>query len=190
MAAEIPGYRVAGRGWPAGASMRPRRMAAEIGEGGGGDLRAEGASMRPRRMAAEISTCRRITSGPSIGFNEAAANGRGNLVARAGRLPPLARASMRPRRMAAEIIHKSILKFAPEVASMRPRRMAAEIQGRPGQPPRPALASMRPRRMAAEIGAEVLHTRAGSPRFNEAAANGRGNRGAGGGYLPRVPALQ
>ena len=37
------------------ASMRPRRMAAEIaGAVGGGDSVMRGASMRPRRMAAEI----------------------------------------------------------------------------------------------------------------------------------------
>ena len=53
--------------------------------------------------------------------------------------------------------------------------MAAEIEGsldgrRPAAP-----ASMRPRRMAAEIGCCQLHRRRGGDRFNEAAANGRGN---------------
>ena len=59
------------------------------------------ASMRPRRMAAEIWRPTRGRTG-SRSFNEAAANGRGNRVA-----PPVPHggglASMRPRRMAAEI---------------------------------------------------------------------------------------
>ena len=37
-----------------------------------------GASMRPRRMAAEITSRPFSGSPPSTGFNEAAANGRGN----------------------------------------------------------------------------------------------------------------
>ena len=61
----------------AAASMRPRRMAAEIVAGGHARTAAAAASMRPRRMAAEIS---RTSAAPatSRGFNEAAANGRGN----------------------------------------------------------------------------------------------------------------
>ena len=70
-------------GWSRGrpgliASMRPRRMAAEIAEHPCPDLERRVASMRPRRMAAEIS--RRASPRPRRrpGFNEAAANGRGN----------------------------------------------------------------------------------------------------------------
>ena len=64
-------------------------------------------------------------------FNEAAANGRGNLdqpEAPAAEPP----ASMRPRRMAAEIWCTSSRPARPHVASMRPRRMAAEIAGDEG----------------------------------------------------------
>ena len=54
-------------------------MAAEIGEcdrpAGPGLQRA---SMRPRRMAAEIPCCRRRGGAGRGCFNEAAANGRGN----------------------------------------------------------------------------------------------------------------
>ena len=60
------------------ASMRPRRMAAEIPRDQRGDHGGEAASMRPRRMAAEISASRPTAPGASQGFNEAAANGRGN----------------------------------------------------------------------------------------------------------------
>ena len=104
-------------------------MAAEIAVNGRAVDGAEAASMRPRRMAAEIACLQTMgaddplrfneaaangrgnrrpprgrPAGPATGFNEAAANGRGNRRA-AGR--PDARsaaASMRPRRMAAEII--------------------------------------------------------------------------------------
>ena len=60
------------------------------------------ASMRPRRMAAEIAGLRSLPPRPDLRFNEAAANGRGNRGS--GRPSALAGlASMRPRRMAAEI---------------------------------------------------------------------------------------
>ena len=61
-------------------------------------------------------------------------------------------------------------------ASMRPRRMAAEIvHVAPAGRAAGELASMRPRRMAAEIGDAVTSSRRAWRRFNEAAANGRGN---------------
>ena len=64
-----------------------------------------------------------------LGFNEAAANGRGNHVEVA--VLALDRpASMRPRRMAAEIEVQSAGAGEALVASMRPRRMAAEITAR------------------------------------------------------------
>ena len=55
--------------------------------------------------------------------------------------------------------------------------MAAEIARRTARiaPGRPA--SMRPRRMAAEIRRAAPTRRHTATRFNEAAANGRGNRG-------------
>ena len=78
-------------------------MAAEIQREAGEEGRGRAAaSMRPRRMAAEISRPGRRHRPRSEGFNEAAANGRGNPpCARAGCQVPAA--SMRPRRMAAEI---------------------------------------------------------------------------------------
>ena len=45
-----------------------------------GQPRRAPASMRPRRMAAEMPTCTRTSRSPAR-FNEAAANGRGNLNA-------------------------------------------------------------------------------------------------------------
>ena len=77
-------------------------------------------------MGAEICPLRAPSDKWGPGFNEAAANGRGNRrqLAREGRI---------------------------QGASMRPRRMAAEIRPRARQPPGGAAASMRPRRMAAEI---------------------------------------
>ena len=175
MAAEIGRPRASAGARPR-ASMRPRRMAAEItdetlmdreGEGGFNEAAANGrgnraadaahvvtrvASMRPRRMAAEIATATSPRSRPLPRFNEAAANGRGNLVFAAVRAARAGRASMRPRRMAAEIrIH--------------------EPDGGAGQ-----RASMRPRRMAAEIAGPEAATCPECLRFNEAAANGRGNQ--------------
>ena len=109
------------------ASMRPRRMAAEMVRARillrRGELRA---SMRPRRMAAEISTPR-APARQAARFNEAAANGRGNQPA-ARRLPRRAEASMRPRRMAAEINSGARVLGEEFMASMRPRRMAAEMR--------------------------------------------------------------
>ena len=60
MAAEIHGAaaRVAGE---AVASMRPRRMAAEIVLFAGEKIVGAPASMRPRRMAAEIARSPRVT---------------------------------------------------------------------------------------------------------------------------------
>ena len=75
-------------------------------------------------------------------------------------------------------------------ASMRPRRMAAEIARLPERIAWNRLASMRPRRMAAEIGPRATTPMARSTRFNEAAANGRGNLAPLAAFSPRRPALQ
>ena len=109
-------------------------------------------------MAAEIPSGRDRGTAPGRGFNEAAANGRGNhgtqYYAYAG-----GTASMRPRRMAAEIPLPAPRQERRIPASMRPRRMAAEIsvfaRGRASCLP----ASMRPRRMAAEITPLLLNPR-------------------------------
>ena len=85
-------------------------------------------------------------------FNEAAANGRGNLVGARQCRTLIVKASMRPRRMAAEIIVNRV-----------------PVRGGHG-------ASMRPRRMAAEITHLVVPPSLEYEGFNEAAANGRGNR--------------
>ena len=78
-------------------------------------------------MAAEIAGPEAATCPECLRFNEAAANGRGNLG-----VPPAAdcrgMASMRPRRMAAEIVHGRLDDGHATDASMRPRRMAAEIR--------------------------------------------------------------
>ena len=182
-----------------GASMRPRRMAAENAAGPAYAPRAGGcfneaaangrgkhtpcAAPPPRRgrrfnEAAANGRGKLCKKRPAHrarrGFNEAAANGRGKHAQRLMELLVGGAASMRPRRMAAE--NRSGVQFPPPPpnASMRPRRMAAEnvqvqAQVRAGQE-----ASMRPRRMAAE---NTRHTRLpGLPSccFNEAAANGRG----------------
>ena len=77
-------------------------------------------------MAAEIAAACVSAAASSPRFNEAAANGRGNLV-RHGQHRPDAHASMRPRRMAAEIDGRDVVGRPHGAASMRPRRMAAEI---------------------------------------------------------------
>ena len=82
-------------------------------------------------MAAEISAPRAGRIGTSPCFNEAAANGRGNL-SRPRVLLVDRGASMRPRRMAAEILVVVLALVRDQDASMRPRRMAAEIR----RPPR------------------------------------------------------
>ena len=65
------------------ASMRPRRMAAEIVmPTAASACAARSASMRPRRMAAEICAPTATAAGARAGFNEAAANGRGNRARR------------------------------------------------------------------------------------------------------------
>ena len=64
------------------------------------------ASMRPRRMAAEISLGGETRGLRPPGFNEAAANGRGNQRQAPGAREGAADASMRPRRMAAEIVYR------------------------------------------------------------------------------------
>ena len=110
------------------------------------------ASMRPRRMAAEILLCRAVSRSSAACFNEAAANGRGNRRLRAAPHARPRTASMRPRRMAAEIRAAPADPAPADAASMRPRRMAAEIA--PGADTARVQfghASMRPRRMAAEI---------------------------------------
>ena len=81
MAAEMPGAFA----WPAEsgrASMRPRRMAAEMPEGKQFVDAVVMASMRPRRMAAEMVVGQRRGDRHGLGFNEAAANGRGNSAGR------------------------------------------------------------------------------------------------------------
>ena len=75
------------------AEIRPRFLAGAPGRP---------ASMRPRRMAAEICVIRVLFLSIAAGFNEAAANGRGNSVDAIVTDPPYL-ASMRPRRMAAEM---------------------------------------------------------------------------------------
>ena len=101
-------------------------MAAEILHAPDYRRRYQMASMRPRRMAAEMRGIGHSRSRRLAGFNEAAANGRGN----AGRAAPRAAgaaASMRPRRMAAEIVGPRRDRHRGPPASMRPRRMAAEM---------------------------------------------------------------
>ena len=102
-------------------------------------------------MAAEIATASFSGCRSASGFNEAAANGRGNRTS--GRRwggtggsfnEAAANGRGNPRRRLAEA-------EAARDASMRPRRMAAEIDGRGPHRPRNNLC------------------------FNEAAANGRGN---------------
>ena len=78
--------------------------------------------------------------------------------------------------MAAEIAARHPAGLRRLRASMRPRRMAAEIVARIGGDVLPVPASMRPRRMAAEIVSRDRIRRMWMDRFNEAAANGRGNR--------------
>ena len=99
------------------------------------------ASMRPRRMAAEISSGAVPAARSAAGFNEAAANGRGNRPRRRRRARRRERASMRPRRMAAEIGILPVAHGDRPGASMRPRRMAAEISqsAQPGGAAEPAL---------------------------------------------------
>ena len=104
-------------------------------------------------MAAEMSPTGRAVR-MAIGFNEAAANGRGN-GRKASRTNP-----------------------------RKPSFNEAAANGRGNARPssgarRESVASMRPRRMAAEIRTTTCSP---SPRagFNEAAANGRGNMGASG----------
>ena len=77
MAAEIEGYTGAAVG-TLYASMRPRRMAAEIADRAAEPSDRVLASMRPRRMAAEILRGARQAAPAGGCFNEAAANGRGN----------------------------------------------------------------------------------------------------------------
>ena len=77
-------------------------MAAEIARAERLHPAPAAASMRPRRMAAEIALPPRAVARTACGFNEAAANGRGNLTLPIRKIM-LNKASMRPRRMAAEI---------------------------------------------------------------------------------------
>ena len=87
-------------------------------------------------MAAEIGTVSSSDAVTRSGFNEAAANGRGNLAGLRKVPSSVDAASMRPRRMAAEIIFGHAPSYRHFAASMRPRRMAAEI-GRCGANPAP-----------------------------------------------------
>ena len=68
--------------------------------------------------------------------------------------------------------------------------MAAEIVREERPDDRGVLASMRPRRMAAEIPVSTAGGRRRDRRFNEAAANGRGNRGRRRTPGPRASPLQ
>ena len=156
------------------------------------------ASMRPRRMAAEISGRTPRTRAPTR-FNEAAANGRGNPLSysRAGVVMPRfneAAANGRGNRRVVRHAEGRPHGFNEAAANGRgnpSRRRSpsasahfrfneAAANGRGNLPGDAAVghrhrASMRPRRMAAEI---TTFTRGASPtwrRFNEAAANGRGN---------------
>ena len=171
------------RPWQPWQPSRGRRFN-EAAANGRGNLEADrdavgvdaGASMRPRRMAAEIYRARRSGCQGPRGFNEAAANGRGNRGNGAKGGSPRPVASMRPRRMAAEIGAVQQGDHAERNASMRPRRMAAEIVGGVLRAFQGLVASMRPRRMAAEIIPRASRTDRRGSCFNEAAANGRGNR--------------
>ena len=162
-------------------------MAAEIGRHAARVVRRLLASMRPRRMAAEIAPRGASWTGICC-FNEAAANGRGNRGGHA-QMALTSEASMRPRRMAAEIPRaprrdpRFRLRFNEAAANGRgnpaARRRgwrkgcrfneaAANGRGNPAQvdpvAPRGVAASMRPRRMAAEIGAGQLQARPASAR--------------------------
>ena len=79
-------------------------------------------------MAAEIPGVPPRFALLNRGFNEAAANGRGNRRRYRVRVGARQRASMRPRRMAAEIDFSPVARLGDQPASMRPRRMAAEIE--------------------------------------------------------------
>ena len=57
-------------------------------------------------MAAEIVRCNHCATGATRGFNEAAANGRGNRRPVKPPMISILSASMRPRRMAAEIVRR------------------------------------------------------------------------------------
>ena len=82
-------------------------------------------------MAAEMAPGGVPTVVEVRGFNEAAANGRGNRP-RGATGPRVVRASMRPRRMAAEIPVGRVSHLDLVHASMRPRRMAAEMTAKRG----------------------------------------------------------
>ena len=105
-------------------------MAAEIAPDVVLALQGLAASMRPRRMAAEIPA---PGSGPGASgrrFNEAAANGRGNHPA-PQHDPSPSGASMRPRRMAAEIDWDS---FFDSLDWRRFNEAAANGRGNRGRP--------------------------------------------------------
>ena len=109
-------------------------------------------------------------------FNEAAAHGRGKRGRGGVRFEWEANASMRPRRMAAENARRQRRRGRRNGASMRPRRMAAENGG-----PKGRSETSRPRfNEAAAHGrgkpAKTCTTRRRVRCFNEAAAHGRGKR--------------
>ena len=130
--------------------------------------------MRPRRMAAEIGGPRKKKT-RQPGFNEAAANGRGNrwhLEAQASVAPCFNEAAANGRGNRPPLRR-------PAAPAGRFNEAAANGRGNPAPVPTAlecARASMRPRRMAAEIARRGGRGRRRGHRFNEAAANGRGNR--------------
>ena len=93
-------------------------------------------------MAAEINAARSFGSAHPRGFNEAAANGRGNLSRTAVRLDDVDVASMRPRRMAAEISRPTTA--APAAAG---RFNEAAANGRGNRAVRVALPGRAPGRL-------------------------------------------
>ena len=101
-------------------------MAAEIEPAGDVEIPAEQASMRPRRMAAEIVSSGRARPCATRRFNEAAANGRGNR--HAPELQPRTASGFNEAAANGRGNHPGVRRRPPrERASMRPRRMAAEI---------------------------------------------------------------
>ena len=103
-------------------------------------------------MAAEIRPGLAAGGVKWRGFNEAAANGRGNLVRRGHRGASAARFNEAAANGRGNRPQRLDLEGDELAASMRPRRMAAEIGPSPAQYGYArSVASMRPRRMAAEI---------------------------------------
>ena len=200
MAAEIPPAAPGPRGPPAGFNEAAANGRGNLADASACNAHPGRASMRPRRMAAEIQESTSTAEPSNASFNEAAANGRGNRAARRGRTPPTscfneAAANGRGNHLRRRDGFRALPGFNEAAAngrgnrcsgrvddgacsaSMRPRRMAAEIARIVFRFARSFLASMRPRRMAAEISRRRALRAGRQSGFNEAAANGRGNRG-------------